>query len=222
MHTRLILFDGILGTGKSSLSEWSAQWLREQGLTTQWSGESPLYRTRFASFWTAFQARDAQLNAVLVETWRQIADEIFRTDEIFILDGALSNLSFNLLLAANLPPEDLEQTVREVGAILLPYQPLLVYLSGNTKAILERTIQARGDRWAEAVTTLFNGLPYQRVRERRGIEGLIAFLQDAQDLLDQTLPRLLWPVVSIDTTAGAWDGYQQTLVEQLALLATSR
>jgi hypothetical protein len=211
MPARLVLFEGISGSGKSALSEHAATHLGMQSLTTQCLSESALLGDTFAPFWTAFSRRHAQLSTILLEDWQRIAQTMHQTNAIFILDGALSVVTIALLLAVDMPHTDICDTAHEVLACVSALNPCIIHLRGDVDAIVQRTHQARGVAWLQQMTSFLNGQPYQLARERTGSAGVGLFLLDMQMLLGNVLQQP-YAICSIDTTAGDWTYYRQTIM----------
>jgi len=214
MPARLVLFEGISGSGKSALSEHAATHLGMQGLMTQWLSESALLGDTFAPFWTAFSQRHDQLSTILLEDWQRLAQTMHQTNAIFILDGALSVVTIALLLAVDMPHTHICQTAHEVLACVSAFNPCIIHLRGDVDAIVQRTQEARGVAWLQHLTPFVNGQTYQLARGRTGRAGVGLFLLDMQMLLGDVLQQP-YALCSIDSTAGDWTDYQQTIMTYL-------
>jgi adenosyl cobinamide kinase/adenosyl cobinamide phosphate guanylyltransferase len=211
MQTRLVLFEGISGSGKSALSEHAATHLRIHGLTTQWVSEAALLRDHFAQFWAAFSQQRPHLPSILIEDWQRLAQTMSQTNAICVLDGALSVVTIALLLAVDMPHNYISQTAHHVLTLVRAFNPRIIHLSGDVDAIVQRTQQARGSAWTHQTTSFLNSQPYQLARGRTGIAGVGLFLQDMQKLLGEILQQP-YAICCIDSTAGDWSHYQQTIM----------
>ena len=214
MHTRLVLVEGISGAGKSALSEFAATHLRLHGLTTHCLSETTLLRDHFAQSWTAFSQQRRHLPSILIEDWQRLADTWSQIDGICLLDGALSVVTVALLLAVDIPHNQIRQTAHQVVSQLTAFSPCFIHLSGNVDAIVQRTQQTRGAVWTDHMTSFVDGQPYQLARGRTGIVGLGLFLQDLQKLLGEILQEQ-YAICSIDSSAGDWSDYQRTILSYL-------
>jgi hypothetical protein len=214
MPSRLVLFEGISGSGKSALSEHAATQLGRHSLTTQWLSEAALLGDAFAHFWTAFSQRRSQLPTILIEDWQRLAQTMRQTDAIFVLDGPLSVVTIALLLAADMPHNDICHIAHHVLSHVSALSPCIIHLSGDVDAIVRRTQQARGATWTQHMTAFLNSQPYQLARGRTGIAGVGLFLQDMQMQLGEVL-QMPYAICSIDSTASNWTHYQQTIMSYL-------
>jgi hypothetical protein len=214
MPSRLVLFEGISGSGKSALSEHAATQLHRHDLTTHWLSEPALLGNAFAHFWTAFSQQHSQLPTILIEDWQHLAQTMRQTDAIFVLDGALSVVTIALLLAADMPLNDIRHTAHHVLSQVSALTPCIIHLSGDVDAIFQRTHQARGATWTQQMISFLNSQPYQLARGRTGRAGVELFLQDMQMLLGQVL-HMPYAICAIDSTAGDWAHYQQTIMAYL-------
>jgi hypothetical protein len=214
MHTRLILFEGISGAGKSALSEYAATHLRMHGLTTHCLSETALLRDHFAPFWAAFSQQQPYLSNILIKDWQRLTHTLSQMDAICVLDGALSMVTIALLLAVDIPHNQICQTAQQVVSQLTAFNPCFIHLSGDADAIVQRTQQTRGAAWTEHMTSFLNNQPYQLARGRTGIIGVGLFLQDMQKLLAEVVQKP-YAVCSIDSSAGDWSDHQQTIMAYL-------
>ena len=185
-----------------------------QGLTAYCVSEAALLRDDFAQFWTAFSQQRPQLPSILIDDWQRLAQTMSQTHAIYILDGALSAVTIALLLAIDMPHDDICQTAHQVLTQVTPFNPCIIHLSGDVDAIVQRTQQARGAAWTQHITAFLNSQPYQLARGRTGMAGVGLFLQDLQKLLSDVLQKP-YAICSIDSSAGDWTHYQQTIISYL-------
>ena len=216
MLPRLLLFEGAPGAGKSSLSQYAAQQLQTRGHAVRWIEEHDLMASCFAPFVRALDADEAAgYVPALLGCWDHLAEQVAAGGAIYVVDGAFFHSAGKLLLANDLPRARIDGCYRELAALLMPLAPLVVHLSGDDERILRRELADRGAPWAAAVASDVAGYPYQRARKRTGVEGMVRFFVESQQVLRELLAA--WPhrVLSIDTTTRDWGTYQRALLAAL-------
>lgn len=218
MPPRLLLFEGAPGAGKSSLSQYVAQQLQARGQAVRWVEEHDLLDSWFAPFASALDADEAAgYVPALLGCWDHLAEQIAAGGETYVIDGAFFHCAGKMLLANHLPRARIEACYRELAALLAPLAPLVVHLTGDDERILRGELADRGAPWAAAVAADVAAYPYQRARGRTGVEGMVRFFVESQQVLRELLEA--WPqrVLSIDTTARDWGAYQRVLLAALGL-----
>jgi len=217
MIPKLIVVDGLSGSGKTTACRWLEQQLRRQQLAARAVYEADVpHPLHWWDYWngTHHQGPDfdrftpQQYMAHSIEKWTQLSDHLRTSDEIVIIEGALYCLAVWFLLQGDTAPADIAAYIQRVESIIAPIAPLLVYLRQDNIAAHSRKVwNMRGSAVEQELIANMERTRYFRRRQLRGFAGVIALWQDTQALTDALFATHQFPKLVIEITAGDWDAY---------------
>lgn len=217
MLSKVLLFEGAPGAGKSTLSEFVAEQLHLNGLRAEWLEEHVLAGTHFADFSRELEINPHKAVDLLLRDWDRLIAQWRLTEGVFLLDGAYFGNTLKFLLAHGIAPDQLQQVAAEVDTRLMQVDPLVVNLCGETGRIFGRAIDQRSRNWAQYIARDVEEYPFQRVRARTGINGMTEFFIDAYRLFDQILEQSSIPRIAIDVEQGDWKAAEDLLLVALGV-----
>jgi hypothetical protein len=219
---KLIVVDGLAGSGKTTTCRWLELQLQQRQLSTRAVYEAdvphPLHWWRY---WDGEQHHPPDFDRVApsaymessVERWTQFIADIGQSDDMFIVEGALYCLAVWFFLQADAEPEQIAAYVRRVEAIAAPIAPLLIYLRQDTIAEHSRKVwNSRGAALEQELIMHMERTPYFRRRQLRGFDGVIRLWQDTQTLTDDLFSRHALPKLAIEVTQGDWEAYYRQIL----------
>jgi len=213
---RLLIFEGAPGAGKSTLSEFAAEQLGLNGMEAHWLEEHVLDSDHFAEFMARRDDLQAASKALLAD-WDRLIERLQAWNGYALLDGAYFGNTLKCLFAGGMGADDLQRLAREVEARLAPFNPTIVYLSGDPRNSVGRAIEQRGGFWAEHIARDVETYPCQKAHGRRGAGGMVDFFIDAYALFDEILERTSLPVFALSTEEGDWPAAEAALLASLGL-----
>jgi hypothetical protein len=206
--TRLVMVSGSgWGAGKSTLAAGLAGALTERGAHVRHLTEDDLLAMEaFAAFERQLGPADPDTNpadqTLLAAIRALLAEHADAPDEPSVLDQPSVLLTDAILpgffwLLGRYSPERVRKYADELATLLQPYNPLLVYLRGDARALLDRAAADRGTDWLARVP---GWVTRWRVPHYPG--GPLTTLDDVTRLwqwLDTLTVQLLsdWPVESL-------------------------
>lgn len=217
MISRLLLFEGPPGGGKSSISQFVAQQCQAAQIPVQWVEEHTLNTTIFAPFLDLLPTAPTAAVTALLAGWQQLVDRLNNSPDSDCLDGAFFHSSLKLLLAYDYDPAQIDDYLQTLYALLAPFNPVLIHLTGDVDVIVRSIIAERGDRWATNVAADVANYPCQQRLQQSGMAGLISFFCESQHQLTAIATTAPLIYHRLDTTARDWAHYQQTLCAWLEL-----
>ena len=226
MHdTKLIFVEGLPGSGKTTTASWLASRLHAERLLVrlflEHQPEHPLNvgGTLHPSGETtgeAFFHRYAPESFVdeSLQRWQAFVRDALQTDAISVLDSYPFQNTVRVLLQLNATPDCLHAYARQVEALVLPLQPVLIYFTHRdlTQAFhhLSRISTQRGTAWTDYMVELVTHCPYAMARRLEGFSGALAVLSAYKQLTDSLLHHSHLPRLVLEDGAGDWEGcYQQ-------------
>jgi hypothetical protein len=215
-RSRVVIFEGAPGAGKSSLSQFVAQQFKLSGYETVWLEEHELNDSWFGSFFDALDTARSDAIAAALDCWRALLAQIEADQRVYLIDGVYFHTALKCLLAYRYSSEQIEAYLVDLYKLLDPFKPILVHLTGDVATIMEYVIADRGQAWAANVAEAIADYPSQAGSDR-SVAAMIGFFAASQAELTriaQGYPFQYWP---IDTTARDWPSYQEALAQRLDL-----
>ena len=217
IDSRLIMFLGCPGAGKSTLSERLCGELIARGVPAHWLSEEAMNRLevvkQFAGRWYSDDpdGPDAFLDMV-----RSVAADWSKSQTVWITDAFLPAFHW---LYGKYPLERLEEVVAGEALILAPLRPLLVYLDADVRTAWARAVAQRGAEWADFMVRTFAGFsyPYSTDGPPRDEEDVVRFLE--RSAVDWHAALARWPgeTVILDTTEAPIDQLEGAILRHLGL-----
>lgn len=229
-QTRLVIIEGIMGSGKSTTARWIAARVEEAGLRavaiTERVAPHPLRGTDGLEHWFQpwLDVTTEGLADRCLAKWRSFVGEAQTTETIYAVDGQLFHGDMTNLFLMGASPAALAKYCETVVGIARPLAPLLIYFyqPDITRAI--HTIAAeRGEEWIKYQVDWKLQTPYSGRLGLAGLDGLVALYKDYRALTDALYSRLDLPKLAIDTSEQAWDVYYEQIhaqIEELCLRPT--
>jgi hypothetical protein len=226
-QTKLILVEGIPGSGKSTTGQFLESRIAASGLPVTWWYEElkdhPLYIFDDETSYRAViedlhSGRFRRLADAALEKWRRFAEETSRGDSAVILDSCLFGYLTWSLFPEEAPVDLIMSYVGEVETIIRATAPCLIYLyQDDVPRTLTRLCEARGRRWADSFVESSTQSPYAIRRGLRGFAGLVAYWTEYQLFTERCFEAFGGARLKIEGSAGNWSRYQEQTVQFLGL-----
>ncbi len=214
IDTRLILFDGIAGSGKTTNSQWLYVTLVKAGIAAQWITESqrdhPIYRREIAQARTTEEAI-----GIALAGWQQFVADGAALASLPIMDGSADN-PISFLLLRDTPPERIALAVTAQAAAMRPLRPVLFQLyQDNVDAAIDTIIRRRGEGWRQHLVAYVASSPFAQNRQLSGIEAVRVYYREHRRIADLAFRDLAIGKTAINTSDGRWADYQATILDVL-------
>jgi thymidylate kinase len=225
--TRLVLFEGLPGSGKSSTAQAVERRLRDCGVPARWWYEEekghPVYIFHdAASLGQAvelfFSPEYPRAVEQALARWRAFARAAASEERVLLIDSCLLGYVTWTLHHVDAPMAEVERYLEALAEILAPLEPCLVLLrQDDVAASQERLARARGADWGEHAIDKAVASPYGRRLGLTGFDGMVRFWQDYRDRCDRLVDRLGMPMLRLDVSARDWPTYQTRVAALLDL-----
>jgi hypothetical protein len=225
MPRRLVIVEGIMGSGKSTAARNLAARLNDSGRParplTEKKFPHPLRATDELEHWFQpwLDVSPAELASRSLAKWQSFVEASIESGTVVAtLDGQLFHGDVTHLFLMEAGDAFIEAHLAAVASAARPLLPLVIYLY---QADVERAIHAvcaqRGEEWLQSQLDWKLAFPYARRRNLSGIEGLVAVYQDYRRLTDRLFAALDADKLAIDTSAGDWPAYEETMRRALGV-----
>jgi thymidylate kinase len=228
--TKLILVDGVPGSGKSTMAQRLGRSLARAGVPHRWWYEGERGHPAYSFHDSAALAEtlghvfsgDAERVQRVIEAslaqWRALAQTQTQSNEVLIFDGILYGHLMWTMMPADVPHEVTAAYVAETEAIIAPLRPSVVYLRPvDVGAAMARITARRGSDWTKRFIQRHDGFPYCRRRGWQGFEGLVAFWSDYREFADELFARSALDKVQVDVDGADWSSGLREVSAFLAL-----
>lgn len=215
MHHRIIFFEGPPGSGKSSLSQFVSQQLNAAQIPSVWLEEHTLNDSTFEDFFETIDSHPSRAISVILECWSSFLETVHTTDAVYCLDGAFFHSTLKLLFAHEYDSGQIAQYQQGLYALLEPFKPSLIHITGDVSQIMRAIIAERGEHWSMLVAEDVAEYPCQQHKNLKGVEGLIEFFIESQRQFDVIAKAYPFASIRIDTTDRNWKQYQQNVCQWL-------
>jgi hypothetical protein len=210
---RLVILEGIMGSGKSTTTRKLAHKLQARGIPavgiTEGVSPHPI-RFDWEEPWS--EMPPARLSALQLAKWRAFVAQALTQDRICVVDGQLFHGSLTALLLLEADAELMAGYCRDIAAAAQPMRPLLVYFRQDDIDRAIRVVSAeRGEAWVDYQVNWKLSSPYAQRRGLTGIDGLIALYRHYRALTDELFAKLAIAKISIDTSQREWALYEDRI-----------
>ena len=227
LNTRLILADGLSGSGKSTFCQWLELQLRSNKIKARWIFEADVpHPLHWWNYWdgSTYRAPDfdestpARFIGTSIVKWKDFATTVRASDTVYVVESALFLLGLGMLLQADAHPDALIEYGRQVHTIIQDLDPFLIYFRQQDVAAHVRKIcDIRGKDFEAELTANMERTPYFRRRNLRGFEGLVRLWNDTQYITDALIPEYSISTLMLETGGGDWETYRQQARDALSL-----
>ena len=177
---RLILVEGMIGSGKTTTAGYLADWLSRRGEDVrafdEGAADHPI-RTRRVDELLAAPAPDDP-GAYSAGQWRRLAERCLRDEQTVILESIFLQNSVMSAFIDGAPVAAVTDICAEIQRQAAPAEPFLVYLRPtDTAAAIARVHEARGEPWSSRNVTYVQDCPWARRRNLRGRDAVVRLYQ---------------------------------------------
>jgi thymidylate kinase len=221
IQSKLILIDGITGSGKSTTAQFLFDQMQRNGIEVSWYHEDEKdHPIKFDEELEVFETQ-AQLERFLdmmPRLWRDFTQQTMESESVQILESSFFQDSVRLLFQSNVDKQRIIDFLRAVERAIAPLDPVLIYFhQRETEAAIKRIWKRRGPEWKQWFIDLDMQTPYVKRSGLTGEDGVIGLWADYQMLTDQLVESFPHKKLSIENTAGDWPEYRSRILNFLAL-----
>lgn len=225
--TRLIMVEGIPGSGKSTTAQFLVHALADGGFPVRWWYEEelghPVYLFRDLPGLTQVRedlhgGRYRAVIAAALRQWRRFAAQVGAGEEIVVADGCLFGYLAWSLFPLDVSPAEIVAYIAEVEATIAPLNPVLItFRQEDIARSLARVCARRGGNTEARFVSNATESRYGQRHNLRGFAGLVSFWSDYRQLIDTACATSPFPILTIETDAAEWPSYQRRCLDFLGL-----
>ena len=198
---RLILVEGMIGSGKTTTAGHLAHWLSRRGEDVrafdEGAADHPIRTRRVDELLAAPAPGDPGVYSA--GQWRALAERCLRDEQTIILESVFLQNSVMPAFIDGAPMTTVTDICAEIQRQAAPAEPFLVYLRpADVAAAIARVHEARGEPWSSGNLAFVQHSPWARRRNLHGRDAVVRLYQAwepvASDLFDRyPFPKLMVP-----------------------------
>jgi len=178
--SRLILIEGMIGSGKTTTTGRLGDWLSGRGEDVrafdEGAADHPI-RTRRVDELLAVPA-PGDPDAYSAGQWRRLAERCLHEGQTVILESIFLQNSVMPAFIEGASAATVDQICTEIQRQAAPAEPFLVYLRPtDIAAAIARVHQARGEPWSSRNLSFVENSPWARRRKLRGRDAVVGLYQ---------------------------------------------
>ena len=211
--TRLVLVEGLPGSGKTSAARHLARSLRSRGIAATLIRELEPDHPVIPRSVMKRAAQDDYAELCL-SRWRAFATER-GGEEVAIIEGCAFQSTVRFLYANRVSSDEIRSYWESCEKLIAPLAPRLVYLYQPEPArfMRSRTLTRRGSEWTQKVAGYAQGTPRSLEHDWQGEDGMVAFWKDYRVLCDDLYGRSTTCKLAIDNSEQFWSREHARIVE---------
>jgi thymidylate kinase len=204
---RLILVEGMIGSGKTTTAGHLADWLSRRGEDVrafdEGDADHPIRTRRVDELLAAPAPGDP--GAYSAGQWRRLAERCLRDEQTVILESVFLQNSVMPAFIDGAPVAAVTDICAEIQRQAAPAEPFLVYLRPvDIAAAIARVHEARGEPWSSRNVAYVQDCPWARRRNLRGRDAVVRLYQAWDPVVSELFDRYPFPKLMVPDPHHDW------------------
>ena len=223
---RLIVIEGMIGSGKTTTATAVGDWLAGRGenvrVFCEGAADHPI-RTRAEDRLRAEAGPqapgpgragdgsagdggpDGRPGVYAPVQWRRLAERCLRGGQTIIIESSFLQNSVMPAFIDGAPARTVEEIFTQIVRQAAPARPLLVYLRpADIAAAIARVHRTRGDPWSSRNVAFVENSPWARRRSLRGQDAVVKLYQAWEPFVTQLYGRYPFPKIMVTDPQHDW------------------
>lgn len=224
---KLVLVEGIPGSGKSTTAQYISRCLEQNGIPSQWFCEENLKHPAYAfdsleSMSVVLRDLSAGRFEKVIESalaqWKRFALHVQESDRVTVVDSCLFGYLSWSLFPNGADRNQILEYIQSVEETLESCNPMVVYFyQDDIESSLKRIIQRRGNETEQEFISNATECKYGKRNRLSGFAGLVSYWEEYRRITDEAYACLGFPKITIENSRGEWTRYYQQITDFLGV-----
>jgi len=215
INTKLILVDGISGSGKSTIAHFIERHLQKNGIKVKWyheledghplhydSGLDDLYVADINDFLKKYPMQ-----------WAELAEKISKDDIVYIIDSMFMQNILDPCLKDDFDRDAIRDAHQQICSAISGLNPVVIHFYQNdVECAVRKNWQSRGADWTEWNVEKDGNTNLSKNNNLTGELAAINLWQKVTDLSLELFNNLEFKKLLIENSAQDWDNYRQQIM----------
>ena len=225
IKTKLILVDGIAGSGKSTTAHFIFRQMKKNGIKVRWYYEQEKNHPLQVNEKEAEQKKDEldtdfsrRIMGKYPEIWNNFVNMIKDDDTVYIVESFILQDVLLLPFVNDLDRQTIKDYSHKMLEIIRCFNPVLIHLyNQDADKAVKANWQRRGEEWTNMVIDIFSKSLYCKNRNLKGVDGNISLFQDFTDFSVELFQEYDFRKLQIENSEYDWNTYRQQICDFLEL-----
>ncbi len=220
INTKLILVEGISGSGKSSTAHYLSRQLDKNNIKNRWfheeEKEHPLFYDRKKPMEPGIDRTEYFIENY-PQQWANFAKQIEEYDGVCIIESFLTQFSLIPLIMKSYSEEKIQNFIKQLYLQIEPLNPVIVFNYYNdVKFGLDLNLSRRGKEWENWYLNHVASTPFAKENNLDGYNAALSVMQKLSDNSKEFMNTIPDQVIDIDISSQYWEEFHQRLSDHLS------
>jgi ABC-type oligopeptide transport system ATPase subunit len=226
IKTKLILVDGISGSGKSTTAHYIFRQLEKNGIKVRWYYEQEKNHPLHVNEKEAEKKKDEsdadyskRIMEKYPEIWNNFVNLIKDDDSVYIVESFfLQDVLLFPHFMNDLDRQIIKDYSHKMLEIVRSLDPILIHLyKKDANKAVKANWERRGEEWTNWFVKMFEESAFCKNRNLKGKEGNISLFQDFTDFCVELFQEYDFRKLQIENSEYDWETYRQKICDFLEL-----
>jgi len=221
IDTKLILIEGLPGSGKTMTAELLAAEIRTYGKKCLWFNEWAENHPVFISIDHLSEVISSSRlrEKTVLQKWEKFAEEMEDERTVYIFESRFWQTDVMFMYLAGHSKDEVVESNQRIITAITGLNPVLIYFThDNIEAALTRTFQAKHEGWEQFVLGVVEQQKWSIDRGLKGREAWFKFFSEWALVAERLYDRLTFPKIKVQNPHSDWDLAMRKIREFLELV----